>query len=94
MQIKEINSEEKRASLVLSRDEVHKLRSALYTTINLSNEKSSEDVEWLHLQLVCVDDILKDGSFSRLLGYHRRLIESELEKEGEGKENESIDNQS
>lgn len=92
MQIKEINYDEKRASLVLSRDEVHKLRSALSTVVDLSNEKSSEDVEWLHLQLVCVDDILKDGNFTRLLGYHRRLIESELEEKET--ENEGIDNQS
>lgn len=90
MQINDINYEKKQASLVLSRDEIHRLRHALGTVNDMNNEKGSAEDKWLHLQLVGVDDILKDGNFSRFLGYHRRLLEVELEKEKLKEEKEKI----
>lgn len=72
MQINELNYEEKVTSLLLSRDEVHTLREALSQYVK---EKPSEDGKWLHLQLVGVDDILKDGNFTRFLSYHKSLVQ-------------------
>jgi len=74
MQINKLDYEEKVASLMFSREEIHILRQAMAEYIGRT---SSEDNKWLHLQIVGVDDILKDGSFNRFLGYHKRFIELE-----------------
>lgn len=73
MQINELNYEEKVASLLFSREEIHILREAMSQYVK---EKPSEDSKWLHLQLIGVDDILKDGNFTRFLSYHRCLVQS------------------
>lgn len=74
MNINKLDYNEKVASLIFSREEIHILRKAMAQYVE---EESSEDNKWLHLQLVGVDDILKDGNFTMFLGYHRNCIKLE-----------------
>jgi hypothetical protein len=84
MLINKLDCKENIASLIFSREEIHILRKAL---AEYKDKVSSEDNEWLHLQLVGVDDILKDGNFARFLGYHMRTIELKEETNAENKTN-------
>lgn len=91
MNINKLDYNEKVASLIFSREEIHTLRKAISEYIdNKSGSENKTDLEkdeWLQLQLIGVDDILKDGSFSRFLGYHKRLIELKEETNAENQTN-------
>ena len=43
----------------------------------VKNKTDLENEEWVRLQLVGVDDILKDGNFTRFLSYHHNCIKLE-----------------
>ena len=75
MTINKIDVENEEATLSLSRHEMLIIRRALQ---RISNELTDND-KWFLLEINGVDDLLKDGNFTRFLGYHRELVEREIQ---------------
>ena len=76
MTVNKIDVDSKEATLSLSRHEVTIIRKALQ---KMSSELTNED-EWFLLEMNGVDDLLKDGNFTRFLSYHRELVKNETQE--------------
>ena len=70
MTVNKIDVDNSVATLSLSRHEVTIIHKALQ---RMSNELTDED-EWFLLEINGVNDLLKDGNFTRFLSYHRELV--------------------
>lgn len=76
MTINKINVDEKKVTLSFSRHEITIIRRALFSMY----EKLTEEHKFLCLEIDGVDDILKDGNFTRFLSFHRNLVENEIKE--------------
>ena len=79
MIINKIDKEKNETTLSFNRHELLTIRRALQKV----NDELSEEDKWLVLEITGVDDVLKDGNFSRFLSYHRGLVEMETKPEVE-----------
>lgn len=79
MTINKIDNEKDEAILSFTRHEILVIRRALQRM----NDELCEDDKWLSLEICGVDDIMKDGNFTRFLSYHRGLVEEELKPKEE-----------
>lgn len=81
MTINKIDVDKNKVTLSFNRHEIIVIRKALS---NMYKELTEEEDRFLHLEINGVDDILKDGNFTRFLSFHRNLVEAEDEvKKGE-----------
>ena len=74
MTINKIDVDKNEATLSFNRHDILVIHRAL-TRIY---EELTEEDKFLHLEINGVDDILKDGNFTRFLGFHRNLVEDEI----------------
>ena len=84
MTVNKIDVDNSVATLSLSRHEVTIIHKALQ---RMSNELTDED-EWFLLEINGVNDLLKDGNFTRFLSYHRKLVKSETQEKNDSEESE------
>lgn len=77
MIIKKIDAENNEATLSLNKHEITIIRRALQ---RISDELTSDD-EWFLLEIIGVNDLLKDGNFARFLSYHREIVKEETKGE-------------
>lgn len=80
MTINKIDVDKNETTLSFNRHEILILRRALQ---KMSEELTTEDDKWLLVEMNGVDDVMKDGNFTRFLSFHRAFIEKENEKESE-----------
>ena len=76
MTINKIDIDKNEVTLSLNRHEITVIRRALSS---MYKELTEED-KFLHLEIDGVDDILKDGNFTRFLSFHRSLVEVEIKE--------------
>lgn len=76
MTINKIDVDENKVTLSFSRHEITIIRRALSSMY----EKLTEEGKFLCLEVDGVDDILKDGNFTRFLSFHRNLVENEIKE--------------
>lgn len=76
MIINKIDAYENKVSLSFSGYEIAIIRRALSSMY----EKLTEEGKFLRLEIDGVDDILKDGNFTRFLSFHRNLVENEIKE--------------
>ena len=76
MKINKIDIDKNKVTLSFNRHEITVIRRALSS---MYNELTEED-RFLHLEIVGVDDILKDGNYTRFLSFHRSLVEAEIKE--------------
>ena len=72
MIINKIDIDKNEAKLTFNRHEITIIRRALQ---KMAKELIEED-KWFLLEINGVDDLLKDGNFTRFLSYHKQLIEN------------------
>ena len=77
MTVNIINADKGETTLSFTRHEVLVIRRALQKIY----EELTEDDKWLLLEINGVDDLLKDGNFTRFLSYHKSLLEKDSEVE-------------
>lgn len=77
MTINKIDAYENKVSLSLGRHEIAIISRALS---RMSNELTEEG-KFLHLEIIGIDDILKDGNFTRFLSFYKNLVKTEIEEE-------------
>ena len=73
MTINKIDVDKNAVTLSFNRHEIIVIRKALS---NMYKELTEED-RFLHLEITGIDDILRDGNFTRFLSFHRGLVEVE-----------------
>lgn len=71
MTINKIDVDKNETTLSFSRHEMLLIRRALQ---KMSDELTEED-KWFLLEVTGIDDVMKDGNFTRLLSFHKSLIE-------------------
>ena len=76
MTINKIDMDKNEVTLSFNRHEITVIRRALSS---MYKELTEED-KFLHLEIDGVDDILKDGNFTRFLSFHRSLVEVEIKE--------------
>ena len=76
MRINKIDVDENEVTLSFNRHEIIVIRKALSS---MYKELTEED-RFLHLEIDEVDDIMKDGDFTRFLSFHRGLVEAEIKE--------------
>lgn len=76
MTINKIDVDKNEVTLSFNRHEITVIRRALSS---MYKELTEED-KFLHLEIDGVDDILKDGNFTRFLSFHRSLVEAEIKE--------------
>lgn len=76
MTINKIDVDENKVTLSFGRHEITIIRRALSSMY----EKLTEEGKFLCLEVDGVDDILKDGNFTRFLSFHRNLVENEIKE--------------
>lgn len=76
MTINKIDVDENEVTLSFNRHEITVIRKALSS---MYKELTEED-RFLHLEIDGVDDIMKDGNFTRFLSFHRGLVEAEIKE--------------
>lgn len=74
MTINKIDVDKNEATLSFNRNEIIVIRRALTSMYR----ELTEEGKFLHLEINGVDDILKDGNFTRFLSFHRNLVEAEI----------------
>lgn len=77
MTINKIDVDENKVTLSFGRHEIAIIRRALSRICN----ELTEEGKYLYLEIDGVDDILKDGNFTRFLSFHRNLVETEIKEE-------------
>ena len=76
MTINKIDVDENKVTLSLGRHEIAIIRRALS---RMSNELTEEG-RFLYLEIDGIDDILKDGNFTRFLSFYKNLVENEIKE--------------
>lgn len=76
MTINKIDIDKNEVTLSFNRHEITVIRKALSS---MYKELTEED-RFLHLEIDGVDDILKDGNFTRFLSFHRSMVEVEIKE--------------
>ena len=76
MTINKIDVNKNEVTLSFNRHEITVIRRALS---RMYKELTEED-KFLLLEIDGVDDILKDGNFTRFLSFHRSLVEAEIKE--------------
>ena len=76
MTINKINVDKNKVTLSFGRHEITIIRRAL----SRMREELTEEDKFLCLEIDGIDDILKDGNFTRFLSFHRNLVELKLKK--------------
>ena len=81
MTVNKIDADKGEVTLSFSRHDMLIIRRALQ---RMSSELAPDD-KWLLLEIIGVDDLLRDSNFTRFLSYHRGLVkeESSLKEEKE-----------
>lgn len=74
MTINKIDVDKNEVTLSFNRHEITVIRRALS---RMYKELAEED-KFLFLEIDGVDDILKDGNFTRFLSFYRSLVEAEI----------------
>lgn len=77
MTINKIDVDKNETTLSFSRHEMLLIRRALQ---KMSDELTEED-KWFLLEVTGIDDVMKDGNFTRFLSFHKSLMLIEKEKE-------------
>ena len=76
MTINKINVDENNVTLSFGRHEISIIRRAL----SRISAELTEEGKFLYLEIDGIDDILKDGNFTRFLSFHRNLVETEIKE--------------
>ena len=76
MTINKIDVDKNQVTLSFNRHEITVIRRALSSMY----KELTEGDKFLHLEINGVDDILKDGNFTRFLSFHRSLVEVEIKE--------------
>lgn len=77
MTINKIDVDKNETTLSFSRHEMLLIRRALQ---KMSDELTKEG-KWFLLEVTGIDDVMKDGNFTRFLSFHKSLMLIEKEKE-------------
>ena len=80
MTINKIDVDKNETTLSFNRHEILIIRRALQ---KMSEELTTEDDKWLLVEMRGVDDVMKDGNFTRFLSFHRVFVEKENKTESE-----------
>lgn len=76
MNINKIDVDKNETTLSFNRHEVLLIRRALQ---KMSAELTTDEDKWFLVEINGIDDVMKDGNFSRFLSFHRSMIEKESE---------------
>ena len=74
MTINKIDVDKDETTLSFNRHEVLLIRRALQ---KMSAELTTDEDKWFLVEINGIDDVMKDGNFSRFLSFHRSMIEKE-----------------
>ena len=80
MTINKIDVDKNKTTLSFNRHEILIIRRALQ---KMSEELTTEDDKWLLVEMSGVDDVMKDGNFTRFLSFYRVFVENENKTESE-----------
>ena len=71
MTVNKIDVDKNKTTLTFDRHEIHLIRRALQAI----NTNFSEEEEFFLIELSGVDDIMKDGNFTRFLSFYKSSLE-------------------
>ena len=74
MTINKIDVDKDETTLSFNRHEVLLIRRALQ---KMSAELTTDEDKWFLVEINGIDDVMKDGNFTRFLSFHRSMIEKE-----------------
>lgn len=74
MTINKIDVDKNETTLSFNRHEVLLIRRALQ---KMSAGLTTDEDKWFLVEINGIDDVMKDGNFSRFLSFHRSMIEEE-----------------
>ena len=80
MKINKIDVDKNETTLSFDRHEVLLIRRALQ---KMSAELTTDEDKWFLVEINGIDDVMKDGNFSRFLSFHRSMIEKESVQKSE-----------
>jgi len=80
MKINKIDVDKNETTLSFNRHEVLLIRRALQ---KMSAELTTDEDKWFLVEINGIDDVMKDGNFSRFLSFHRSMIEEESVQKSE-----------